>query len=126
MLKQRELQLAVGVAQARDNLMWLGAAWTMVAIGGAMNLKHTGSRVGLIPLGPLTFAGCYLYDFAYGNKLQRVIKSAGEILEEERQGGPGGTSMRFLPPVGNLMISKAEYEALFLAKTIHDDKKASE
>jgi len=69
--------------------------------------QKTGSHVGLVPLGPLTLGGCYLWDFAYGNKLQRVIKSAGEILEEERNGGPGGGSMRFLPPMGNLMISKA-------------------
>mmetsp|Transcript_37993 Transcript_37993/g.93384 ORF Transcript_37993/g.93384 Transcript_37993/m.93384 type:complete len:154 (+) Transcript_37993:82-543(+) len=123
MLKQRELMMSVQVAQARDNLLWISGVGALVAFGGGVNFLKTKSPAGLIPLGPLSVAWAYTYDFAYGTKLQRVAREAGRILEEERAGGPNGGGLRFLPASNNLMISQDEYKAIFALAAINEDKK---
>jgi hypothetical protein len=83
---QREVQMAVNIAKARDTIWIFGSAWTALTAGVAT--AHALGRpvpgvagvpvvVGALVLGNLT-------DMAYGNKLARVSKEAEYILEYER------------------------------------------
>eukprot|EP00127_Corallochytrium_limacisporum_P007470 Clim_evm15s252 gene=Clim_evmTU15s252 len=111
-LQVREVQMAVGVAQARDLLNWVGAFTGTVGVLGMSAAMKTRSPAGLIPLLPLSFMCAYQYDFAYGEKLRRVRDEAGRILEDERKAA-SPDDMRFAMPVNNKLIEVAAYHALF-------------
>ena len=86
MMAQRELQLALGIARARDTLFYFGSAWGIFA-GGIVTAKALGRKVPGVAGIPLVIGGLLLgnfYDLAYGNKLLRVAKEAEQIMENER------------------------------------------
>jgi len=90
--QQREVQMAIGMAQTRDLLQYIFGVWTgFAAIGVLATAKHRKFPAPLaIPLLVLPIVGGYQYDFAYHNKLRRVTQEAEHILEHER--------FRFIPP----------------------------
>lgn len=86
MMFQREVQMAVNMAKARDMIWIYGSAWATL-LAGVSVAQLAGRKpppivgvpivVGAIMLGNMA-------DMAYGNKLLRVTKEAEYILENER------------------------------------------
>ena len=86
LMVQREIQLALSIARARDTLFYFGSAWGVFA-SGVITAKALGQKVPSVAGVPLVIGGLLLgnfYDLAYGNKLLRVGKEAEHILENER------------------------------------------
>lgn len=86
MMVQREVQLAVNIAKARDNLMIFGTAWGTLTVGvvaGKLAGKPVPAMAGVpVVVGALLLGN--MADMAYGNKLSRVNKEASYILDHER------------------------------------------
>jgi len=85
-MMQREVQMAVNIAKARDNLQIFGSAW-LALFSGATTAKAMGRQVPPIVVAPIVVGALVLgnmVDMAYGNKLQRVNKEAEYILDNER------------------------------------------
>jgi len=83
---QREVQLAVNIAKARDNIWIFGSAWTTL-VTGAVGAKLAGRTVPPLVGVPVVVGALVLgnmADMAYGNKLNRVVKEAEYILENEK------------------------------------------
>lgn len=83
---QREVQLAINVAKARDNIQIFGSAWALL-VSGASIAKMAGKPVPPATAVPIVAGGLFLgnlFDMAYGNKLARVNREAEHILENER------------------------------------------
>eukprot|EP01136_Pigoraptor_vietnamica_P017152 Opistho-1_new@61924 len=108
-LQLREIQLAMAHAQARDMVAWLGAFTATVGVLGLAAFGRTKRPFGLVPLLPLGFVTAYNYDFAYGTKIERIRDEAGRILALERS----ESTIRFVPPLHNLLISEEEYVRSF-------------
>lgn len=85
-MMQREVQMAINIAKARDNLQIFGSLW-LTLVSGVTVAKIGGKKVpgamgipivvGAIVLGNMA-------DMAYGNKLQRVTREAEYILDNEK------------------------------------------
>jgi len=92
MMMQREVQMAVNIARARDTLTIFGSAWLTLVTGTgiAYALKKPVPPVVGVPIviGSLILGN--VADMAYGNKLNRVVNEAEYIMEYERG--------RFVPP----------------------------
>jgi hypothetical protein len=90
---QREIQMSVGLAQARDSLMWFGSLYSIFITGlsSAILLKKSVPKVVALPVVLGGFGLLNLYDFAYGSKITRVAKEAEFILDNERY--------RLIPPL---------------------------
>eukprot|EP00656_Telonema_subtile_P008675 TRINITY_DN14050_c0_g1_i2.p2 TRINITY_DN14050_c0_g1~~TRINITY_DN14050_c0_g1_i2.p2 ORF type:complete len:159 (-),score=30.50 TRINITY_DN14050_c0_g1_i2:177-653(-) len=86
MCLQREIQLSVSMAQARDFLMWYGGLYTVVVSGitVAVLAKKPVPKLAAIPVVMGGFALTNVADMAYGSKLQRVVKEAEHIMQHER------------------------------------------
>ena len=86
MMVQREVQMAVNTAKARDNIWIFGTAWATLVTGVSVAQlagRKPPSVVGVpIVIGALVLGN--MADMAYGNKLLRVTKEAEYILEHER------------------------------------------
>ena len=92
MMLQREIQMSVNIAKARDSLMIFGSAWGTLVTGVA-TARVMGRPVPPVAGVPIVIGALLLgnmADMAYGNKLQRVTKEAQYIMEYERE--------RFVPP----------------------------
>jgi predicted XRE-type DNA-binding protein len=89
---QREIQMSVSIAQARDSLMWFGSLYSLLITGlsTAFLLKKPVSKLVGIPVTLGGFGLLNMYDFAYGSKITRVAKEAEHILNNERY--------RLIPP----------------------------
>lgn len=86
MMIQREVQMSVNIAKARDNIQYFGSAYA-VFVGGVTIAKLSGKKVPPVAGVPIVVGGLLLgniFDFAYGNKLARVSKEAEHIMENER------------------------------------------
>mmetsp|Transcript_14822 Transcript_14822/g.18833 ORF Transcript_14822/g.18833 Transcript_14822/m.18833 type:complete len:186 (-) Transcript_14822:687-1244(-) len=87
MMIQREVQMAVNIARARDNIQIFGTAWISLVsvITVAKIAKKPVPGVAAVPVvvGGLLLGN--MADMAYGNKLARVAKEAEHILEYERE-----------------------------------------
>ena len=86
MMVQREVQMAVNIAKARDTIQIFGSAWA-VFVSGVAGAKIAGKKVPPIAAVPFVVGGLMLgnmADMAYGNKLARVSKEAEHILDNER------------------------------------------
>uniref|UniRef100_A0A0G4I3V5 Uncharacterized protein n=1 Tax=Chromera velia CCMP2878 TaxID=1169474 RepID=A0A0G4I3V5_9ALVE len=84
-MMQREVQMSVNIAKARDTLMWFGGLYTFF-IGAATGAAAAGKGHPLM-LAPVILGGfglSNLADMAYGTKLTRVVKEAEHILEHEK------------------------------------------
>jgi len=83
---QREVQMAVNIAKARDTIWIFGSAWAAL-VTGAVTAKAAGRAVPPLVGVPVVIGALVLgnlADMAYGNKLSRVVKEAEYILEYER------------------------------------------
>lgn len=92
MMLQREVQMAVNIARARDTLSIFGSAWLILVSGTGIALAMKRPVPPFIGL-PIVIGGLALgniADMAYGNKLNRVVNEAEYIMEFERG--------RFVPP----------------------------
>ena len=104
--RQREAQIAVAIAQARDTLQFYATMYGCLVTGAGVQLLKTG-KVPIMMAPPLfigTFGITYLTDVAYGTKTRRVALEAAYILEHERE---------LLAPPKNLPFAKfydEEYE----------------
>mmetsp|Transcript_85787 Transcript_85787/g.128527 ORF Transcript_85787/g.128527 Transcript_85787/m.128527 type:complete len:160 (-) Transcript_85787:132-611(-) len=86
MMLQREIQMAVNVARARDNIHIFGSLWLTLTTGVSV-AKLAGRSVPHIAGVPIVVGGILLgnlADMAYGNKLARINKEAAYLLENER------------------------------------------
>eukprot|EP00978_Attheya_sp_CCMP212_P007300 scaffold16951_cov48-Attheya_sp.AAC.3 len=89
MMIQREIQMAVKIAQARDTLCVFGSAWAVFTAG--VTLAHLRGRSPKPPTAaaiPIVIGGLVLgnmADMAYGNKMARVVKEAEYMLDHERE-----------------------------------------
>lgn len=86
MMMQREIQMAVNIAKARDTLHVFGSLW-LALTSGVTTAQLAKKPVPKILFAPIVIGGVALSniaDMAYGNKLARVNKEASYILEHER------------------------------------------
>lgn len=85
---QREIQMSVTIAQARDKLMWYGSLYSLYLFGisAAILSKRAHKLPAVAPMPGIIggFGLLNLYDVAYGGKLARVTKEAEYIMEHER------------------------------------------
>lgn len=86
-MMQREINMALNVAKARDGLQIFGSLW-LTLVGGVGAATMAGRKVPGI-LGLPVVAGAVVLgnmaDLAYGNKLQRVCREAEYILDNEKE-----------------------------------------
>ena len=86
MMIQREVQMAINVARARDTLHVFGSLWLTFTAG--VSVAHLMKKpVPPVAGVPIVIGAVFLgniADMAYGNKLMRVNKEAPYILEHER------------------------------------------
>ena len=89
---QREIQLSIGIAQARDNLNWFASLYTALLTGliVAKVANMPIPKAAAIPVFMGAFGLAFQADFAYGNKLARVTREAEFIMDNEQE--------RFIPP----------------------------
>ena len=83
---QREVQMAVNVARARDNLHIFGSLW-LTLVSGVSIAQLLKKPVPPIAGVPIVVGGIFLgnlADMAYGNKLARINKEAEHLLQNER------------------------------------------
>jgi hypothetical protein len=84
-LKQRNFQMAMQMAAARDRVQWMGAAYGTVATAITLRLIAKKPVPGIVAV-PMFVVGtvlAYQYDFAYGTKFERVRAEAEKIMHEE-------------------------------------------
>lgn len=93
MMLQREIQMSINIARARDTLQVFGSAWLTLVTGvtAATIAKRPVPHLVYVPIVVGGLALGNMADMAYGNKLQRVTKEAEYILTHEKY--------RFVPPV---------------------------
>lgn len=91
-MMQREIQMSINVAKARDTLQIFGSVWLVLttSVAGAHLAKRPVPSFLMLPIVGGGLALCNMADLAYGNKLQRVMKEAEYIMENEKE--------RFVPP----------------------------
>jgi len=89
---QREIQMAINIAKARDSLMWFGSLYACVVTGATVGViaRRPVPPVVAVPIVMGGFALTNMFDMAYGNKLQRVVAEAESIMINEKH--------RFVPP----------------------------
>ena len=83
---QREVQIAVNVAKARDTIWVFGSAWTAL-VAGAVGARAAGRHVPPLLSVPIVAGALVLgnmADMAYGNKMMRIVREAEYILDNER------------------------------------------
>mmetsp|Transcript_16275 Transcript_16275/g.29775 ORF Transcript_16275/g.29775 Transcript_16275/m.29775 type:complete len:154 (+) Transcript_16275:180-641(+) len=90
--QQREIQMAVMMAQTRDLVQYIAGVWTgLIGVGVLAKVKSGAFPVPLlVPLSVLPLIATYQADMAYNTKMRRVTLEAEHILEHERY--------RFIPP----------------------------
>jgi len=87
MMIQREVQMSINIAKARDTLQIFGSVWGTY-VSGITIAKIAGKSIPPVAGVPMVVGGVLLgnmADMAYGNKLSRVSKEAEYIMENERQ-----------------------------------------
>ncbi|KAK7474287.1 hypothetical protein BaRGS_00034479 [Batillaria attramentaria] len=85
----RERQMAMQIARGRDLFNWWASFYAVAATGSIIGFAKKRNPAPLVPLVPLTFIVGYLYDMAYGSKMDRMREEADRIIDGE----PGLLSM---------------------------------
>nr|XP_023021382.1 plasminogen receptor (KT)-like [Leptinotarsa decemlineata] len=83
--QMRERQVALEIAKSRELFYWYGAFYLTSIAWAVTCYRFKRKPVFLTPLVPLTFVITYQADLAYGNKLQRIIVEAENILQFESE-----------------------------------------
>lgn len=86
MMIQREVQMAVNIAKARDTIHYFGSLWVTL-VSGVSIATLAGKKVPPVVGVPIVVGAVALgniADMAYGNKLARINKEAEYILNNER------------------------------------------
>lgn len=86
MMQQREINMALGIARARDMLQIYGSIYATFVTGLGL-AKMAGKPVPHLAAIPVLAGGVLLgnmADMAYGNKMARVAKEAEYILDNEK------------------------------------------
>ena len=86
MMLQREIQMAVQVAKARDTIQIFGTAWATLVTGAGL-AQVAGHRPPPVVAVPIVIGALVLgnmADMAYGNKLTRVTKEAEYLMAQDR------------------------------------------
>ena len=86
MMQQREINMALNIARARDMLQIYGSIY-LAGVTGLSLAKLAGKPVPHLAGIPVVVGGILLgnmADMAYGNKMARVAKEAEYILEHEK------------------------------------------
>ena len=86
-MMQREIQMAINIARARDTIQIFGSIY-LTFVGGVSVAKILKKPVPNLVGIPIVIGGIMLgnlIDMAYGNKLARVNKEAQHILQNERE-----------------------------------------
>jgi hypothetical protein len=86
MMLQREINMALNIAKARDTIQIFGSLYG-VFVGGVAITKIAGKPVPHIVGVPIVVGAVLLgniADMAYGNKMGRVVKEAEYLLDNER------------------------------------------
>ena len=82
----REVQMSVGIAQARDTLVVFGTPYALfvTTVAGRLALGRPVPGLAALPaiIGGLVLSN--VADMAYGNKMARVLGEAESIMEHER------------------------------------------
>ena len=85
-MMQREVQMSINIAKARDSLQIFGSIWLTFVMGvGAARMagRPIPGLVGVpVVVGAIVLGN--MADMAYGNKLQRVTREAEYIMVNER------------------------------------------
>jgi len=84
--------MSIAISQARDSILIFGSAWTTLVTGITI-AKLKAKPVPTVAFAPVVIGGVMLgnmIDFAYGTKMQRVVKEAEWIMANEKY--------RFVPP----------------------------
>jgi hypothetical protein len=87
MMMQREINMALNVAKARDTVQIFGTIYGIFVSGVGVAIFVAKKPVPTIVGVPVVIGGIILgniADMAYGNKLGRVVKEAEYILDNER------------------------------------------
>lgn len=85
-MMQREIQMAMNVARARDSLQIFGSLW-LTLVGGVGVARAAGRPITGVVGVPIVVGAIVLgnmADMAYGNKLQRVCREVEVILDNEQ------------------------------------------
>lgn len=85
-MMQREAQMALNIAKARDSLQIFGSVWLtfVTGVGAARMAGRTVPGVVGVPIlvGAVVLGN--IADMAYGNKLQRIVREAEYIMDSEK------------------------------------------
>jgi len=79
----REKMMAMQVAKARDQFLWMGTFYCFAALAMFKGFSKTRKPAVLAPLLPLTFVVGYVGDLAYGTKMQRMKAEAENVIQLE-------------------------------------------
>lgn len=85
-MMQREVQMALNIAKARDSLQIFGSVW-LTLVTGVGAARMAGRIVPGVVGAPILVGAVVLgniADMAYGNKLQRVVREAEYIMDNEK------------------------------------------
>ncbi|CAB9526545.1 expressed unknown protein [Seminavis robusta] len=86
MMQQREINMALNIARARDMLQIYGSIYA-TGVTGLLTARIAGRPVPHLAAIPVLGGGIVLgnmFDMAYGNKMARVCREAEYILENEK------------------------------------------
>mmetsp|Transcript_11425 Transcript_11425/g.11824 ORF Transcript_11425/g.11824 Transcript_11425/m.11824 type:complete len:164 (+) Transcript_11425:68-559(+) len=105
MMIQREIQMSVNIAQSRDSLMWFGGLYTFYLCGISLALisRRNINKIAFVPGIIGGFSLLNIYDLAYGNKLNRIVKEAEYIMDNER--------WRLIPPENSPLFKMYDEES---------------
>ncbi|XP_065904136.1 plasminogen receptor (KT)-like [Dysidea avara] len=82
-LLMRERMIAQQLARSRDMCYWFGGFYVTAATGMLAGFARSRRPGIILPIVPLSFIMAYQLDLAFGNKMERIVAEADEILKNE-------------------------------------------
>ncbi|KAG2383096.1 hypothetical protein C9374_004433 [Naegleria lovaniensis] len=80
--RMKRMQIATQVAVARERFWWFAGFHAFITTGMTIKRKHV-HPAAVIPYLAFTLVTLYQWDFAYGNKLERIDKIFNKLQDEE-------------------------------------------